>query len=299
MEPFSSSSSTSADVQAQFEVLVNNIRPELHRYASRMTGSSIDGEDIVQDALIKAYASLESLAPDSNLRSWLFRITHNKAIDFLRGNRQPTMELLDEQDIGIDPDHPLEEQELTALALSMFLQLAPRQRSCLILKDVLDYSLAEISELLNATVPEIKAALHRGRVRLRELPAQANAAQPRLDAHEQTLLARYIDYFNARDFDSVRRMLTDEVELELVGRAKYRGQATVSGKYFYNYNRTDDWQFVLGMVEDRAAILVYNPHEKSSRPAYFILLNWEGDRVCGIRDYRHVPYIMQSTQSRF
>src|ERR1043166_2329079 len=72
------------DPHAEFEALIVELRPELHRYASRMTGSVIDGEDVVQEALAKAYSSLSSLAVDSNLRGWLFRITHNKAINFLR-----------------------------------------------------------------------------------------------------------------------------------------------------------------------------------------------------------------------
>src|SRR5689334_21397202 len=69
---------------AAFEALIQDIRPELHRYATRMTGSNIDGEDVVQEALVKAYLSLPALTHNLNLRGWLFRITHNKAIDHLR-----------------------------------------------------------------------------------------------------------------------------------------------------------------------------------------------------------------------
>ena len=69
---------------AEFESLAEAIRPELHRYATRMTGSIFDGEDVVQEALVKAYGSLHLLTHDTNLRGWLFRITHNKAIDLLR-----------------------------------------------------------------------------------------------------------------------------------------------------------------------------------------------------------------------
>src|SRR5690348_7145740 len=183
---------------AEFEELAQSIRPELHRYASRMTGSVIDGEDVVQEALIKAYSSLSLLTSDSNLRGWLFRITHNKAIDFLRRDDHQAIELLDEHAFTAEPDQPLEEKELAALALTVFLKLAPRQRSCVILKDVLGYSLVEISELLNATVPEIKAALHRGRTRLRELAKSVEAGAPDLDQREQEMLTRYIERFNAR-----------------------------------------------------------------------------------------------------
>src|SRR5437763_12540794 len=270
---------TTADDHAEFEKLVNDIRPELHRYASRMTGSIIDGEDVVQEALIKAYSSLSLLTSDSNLRGWLFRITHNKAIDFLRRDSHQAMELLDEHDFVTEPDQPLEEKELAALALSVFLKLAPRQRSCVIFKDVLGYSLAEISELLNATVPEIKAALHRGRTRLRELGKSAEVSAPTLDKHERKLLARYVERFNARDFDSLRTMLADEVRLDLVGRTKLVSAAAVRNNYFHKYNEVDDWRLALGMVEGRLAILVYDTVEQSPQPAYFMLLMWEGDQV--------------------
>ncbi len=278
----------------EFEALIKDIRPELHRYATRMTGSVIDGDDVVQDAVIKAYDSLSLLTSNANLRGWLFRITHNKAIDHLRRYSDEPMELLDEYPMTDEPDLPLEEKELATVALSVFLKLAPRQRSCVILKDVLGYSLAEISELLNATVPEIKATLHRARTRLRELAANVDeVVTPALDKREKERLARYIDRFNARDFDAVRDMLADEVQLDLFGKAKMRGVAEVSDIYFHNYRHLDDWQLALGLVEGRLAILAYDPHEASAQPVYFMLLTWDKDQVSRIRDYRYARYVMR------
>src|SRR6266511_1872375 len=63
---------------------ITNLRPSLHRYCSRMTGSVLDGEDIVQDALFQAYRKLESFDDRRPLSPWLFRIAHNQCIDFLR-----------------------------------------------------------------------------------------------------------------------------------------------------------------------------------------------------------------------
>ena len=134
------------------------------------------------------------------------------------------LELLDELPMSEESDLPFDEKEL---ALATFLQLAPRQRSCVILKDVLGYSLAEISELLNATVPEIKALLHRGRTRLRELAETVEISPAQLDAHEQALLTQYVARFNARDFDGLRLMLADEARLELYDRANLHGAAAI------------------------------------------------------------------------
>jgi RNA polymerase sigma-70 factor (ECF subfamily) len=257
-----------------------------------MIGSVVDAEDLVQEALTKAYAALPATAV-ANLRAWLFRIAHNKAIDYLRRASRQQLEYLDEQAPLAEPDPPLAGPEMIAVALSLFLQLAPKQRSCVILKDVLGYSLADISELLDATVPEIKAALHRGRTRLREL---SNAIKPDtpvpLGEPERELLARYIERFNARDFDAVRAMLADEVRLDLVNRTTRQGRAAV-GEYFHRYGEVDDWQLGLGTVEGRPAILVYGAGDAPSQPAYFVLLTWDNAQVSLIRDYRYAPYVMR------
>src|SRR4051795_7700625 len=75
-----------ADAREQFLAMVGGVRPELHRYCARLTGSIIEGEDIVQDTLAKAFYAL-SLSPEvPPLRPWLFRIAHNAAIDFLKSH---------------------------------------------------------------------------------------------------------------------------------------------------------------------------------------------------------------------
>ena len=286
-------SPTLARARAEFEELVKDIRPELHRYCARMVGSVVDAEDVVQEALAKAYYALPTLSSIANLRGWLFRIAHNKAIDYLRHSNQQHTAYLDEQALIAEVDVPLEDQELVAVALTVFLQLTPRQRSCVILKDVLGCSLAEISELLDATVGEIKAALHRGRTRLRGLSKSVTADAPApLDEQERELMARYVERFNARDFDAVRAMLADEVRLDLISRAKFRGVAEV-GQYFEKYEQVDDWRLALGVVEDRLAILVYDPRDGSPHPAFFMLIAWDDGQVSGIRDYRYARHVLR------
>jgi RNA polymerase sigma-70 factor (ECF subfamily) len=284
-------------VRGEFEDLIKTIRPELHRYTARMTGSAIDGEDVVQEAVLKAFNSLDQFKTGANLRGWLFRVAHNKAIDFLRGRRLQTMEQLDENLSAEPEDSPLEQRELTAVALKVFLKLAPRQRSCVILKDVLDYSLAEISTLTGATVPEIKAVLHRGRTRLRELGKNIETNSPVLNEHEFKLLNRYIDRFNARDFEAVRQMLTEETRLDLVNKAKHIGATEIHDNYFHNYKKLYDWRFAPGIVENRPAILVFDSNtESATRPIYFLLLTIENGQISTIRDYRYARYVAESAE---
>src|SRR6186713_1113101 len=75
-----------AAAREQFMALVGEVRPELHRYCARLTGSVIDGEDIVQETLGKAFYALSMTPEVPPLRPWLFRIAHNTAIDFLRSH---------------------------------------------------------------------------------------------------------------------------------------------------------------------------------------------------------------------
>jgi RNA polymerase sigma-70 factor, ECF subfamily len=213
---------TATTPRLALEELAGRIRPKLHRYCARMTGSVIDGEDVLQDALIKAFAALARGESVKTLESWLFRIAHNAALDFLRqrARRDATRADADLETI-VDPNSPLEERELVARSLRTFMRLPTVQRSSVILMDVLGYSLDEIGEIIGASLPAVKSALHRGRMRLRELAQEPEDAAPAaLEAHQHSLLAAYVDRFNARDFDAVRRMLADEVRLDLVNKTR-------------------------------------------------------------------------------
>jgi RNA polymerase sigma-70 factor, ECF subfamily len=162
--------------------------------------------------------------------------------------------------------------------------------------DVLGYSLDEIAGIMDHTIPAIKAALHRGRARLREIAQEPDdLALPALAEPERSLLAAYVDRFNARDFDAVRTMLADEVRLELVNKLRLRGRTEV-GNYFSNYARIDDWRFVPGLVDRRPAALVRDPRDRSGTPIYFVLLEWAGERVVSIRDFRFARYATERAE---
>ena len=150
--------------------------------------------------------------------------------------------------------------------------------------------------MLDTSIPAVKAALHRGRDRLRQIANEPHDRPlPRLGAAERQLLNAYIDRFNARDFDAVRDMLAEEVRLELVAKTRLNGRKEV-GTYFGNYSRVRDWHLVPGFVENRPAILVRDPNDPTARPAYFILLAWHDGRLAAIRDFRHARYIADSAE---
>jgi RNA polymerase sigma-70 factor (ECF subfamily) len=151
---------------------------------------------------------------------------------------------------------------------------------------------------MESSLPAVKASLHRGRARLRELAGEGeDAPQPRLSDTERAKLSAYVAHFNARDFDAIRAMIADDVRLELVNKTRMRGQAEVS-RYFGNYSGVGDWHLVPGLVEGRPAILVFDPNASDAPPKYFMLLGWAGDKVAAIRDFRYAPYIIDGAEYR-
>ena len=201
----------------EFLALVETLRPDLHRYCARMVGSVIDGEDVVQDTLARGYYELSALKEPPALRAWLFRIAHNRALDHLRRYERRMSEPLDTYrdeliDENADPSALPSRQQAVTLAVTRFVQLAPTQRSCVILKDVLEFSLQEIAAQLEISIESVKAALHRGRNRLRELSAAAQTVPDGMPASVSPTIQRYADLFNARDWDGVRAMLIDDVK---------------------------------------------------------------------------------------
>jgi RNA polymerase sigma-70 factor, ECF subfamily len=131
---------------------IATLRPKLHRYCARMTGSVLDGEDVMQDALFQAYRKLAQFDESRPLAPWLFRIAHNQCIDFLR--RREVREGAELEAIVDEAVEPVEavghgvDRAIEHLVLS----LPPKERACILLKDVFDYSLEEIADLVDSTV---------------------------------------------------------------------------------------------------------------------------------------------------
>jgi len=282
------------EVRAEFQRLLAEIRPKLHRYCSRMTGSPVDGEDIVQDTMIKAVDALPAVGAIDNPGGWLFRIAHNTALDFLRRHaREPVMQPAEDLNM-IAADEPAEHGgEIVVTSLRTFLRLPALQRSAVILKDVLGHSIEEVSSITGATPAAAKSALQRARERLRQLAAEPQDIDLPLPSDElRARLTAYVDGFRTGDFDAVRRMLADDVKLDLVGKFSAQGKGTV-GEYYGRYAAAaEQWAYAAGVVDGRPAMLVFDRNASLDAPAYFVALTFKGERVAAIHDFLFARYAM-------
>src|SRR3954468_7120586 len=284
-------------VSVDLERLLVAMRPRLHRYCARMVGSVIDGEDVLQDALIKAVEASASAGGIGNAEGWLFRIAHNTALDFLRRrSRQQALHSDEEVDMMADRVDAVTSRQIANASLRTFMRLPVAQRSSVILMDVLGCSLQEVCEIMDYSLPAVKAALHRGRTQLREFAGEPDdVPQPRLSEADRGRLNAYVGDFTPRDFDAIRTMIADDVRLELVNRTRLKGKAEVSN-YFGNYSKVRDWHLVTGQVEGRPAILVFDPNKPAGRAKYFMLLDWSAGKLATIRDFRHAAYVIDGAE---
>jgi len=273
---------------------IPHLRPRLHRYCARMTGSVMDGEDIVQETLFQAYRKLETFDETRDLTPWLFRIAHNRCIDLLRRRkvRQQAETAALQPDIYLPPDpaDPIPPQSIEHLVLA----LAPRERACVLLKDVFDYSLEEIAGLIDSTVGAVKAALSRGRSKLATLPRQP--AAPRTPKPEASrLLHLYVERFNQRDWDGIRELATADARLLVADR--YAGPLTTA-PYFARYERfTTPWRLATGTVDGLPIIVALRQHDGQWTPHSLIRAHIEDNRIVRVVDYLHCPWVMDAVVS--
>jgi RNA polymerase sigma-70 factor, ECF subfamily len=271
---------------------IGHLRPKLHRYCARMVGSVLDGEDIVQDTLFQAYRKLDTFDDRQPLSPWLFRIAHNQCIDFLRRRRvRRTAEAQaapSDRVAPADPQSPGVGRALEHLVLS----LPPKERACVLLKDVFDYSLEEIAELVGSTVGGVKSALNRGRSKLATLPTPSASGHAADTATATRLRSLYIERFNRRDWDGVRDLIAADARVTVADR--FSGPLK-DAPYFGRYERvTRPWRLTLGEVDSEAVLLVLERGADAWTPVAIVRLDVSDHHIVGIVDYTHCPWVLSA-----
>lgn len=292
-----------SDARTRLLAIMAEMRPELHRYCARLAGSVFDGDDIVQDVLVRALVAIDGLEAGTPLRPWLFRIAHNRALDHLRSRAvrkgepiEAATDVADDQ--TPDPAEALERQEAINTALARFVELPIVQRSVIILKDVLGHSLEEISVLLDLSVNAVKAALGRGRARLRDINARP-IEQPLVKAASPAA-ERFASLFNRHDWDALRSLLADDVHLTQISHPDRKGRAEVS-LFFTIYASTPEFRLVPAYLDGGRGdevIAVFAPVD-AEQPSYLMRVEWRGSQIVRIRDFRYAKYIMDGADLAF
>src|SRR5579859_280232 len=272
---------------------ISTLRPSLHRYCARMTGSVMDGEDVVQEALFEAYRKLDKFDDSRPIKPWLFRIAHNRCIDFLR--RRGVRDEAETAAAMPEATKAVEAVLGTGKAVEhLVLTLPPKERACVLLKDVFDYSLEEIAELVGSTVGGVKAALNRARKKLAESSPQAKPARgasPEL----KRVMQLYVERFNRRDWDGVRELVSADARLNVAER--FAGKFA-DAPYFFNYERWPvPWKLALGEVDGELVVIILERGADTWTAHSAIRLDVIGQSIERIVDYVHCPWMLNTAFS--
>jgi len=276
---------------------LTQLRPRLHRYCARMTGSVLDGEDIVQEALFEAYRKLDTFDERRALSPWLFRIAHNRCIDFLRrrGVREEA-ETAAAEPIAVPPEDP--PGLIVGPAIERLVAaLPPKERACVLLKDVFDYSLEEISELVGSSVGAVKAALTRGRMKLAKLDERPSASSspppgtPAASPGLSDLLRLYVERFNRRDWDGVRELISADARVRVAD--CFAGRFD-NAPYLGEYERAaTPWHMAVGEIDGEPVVIVQQRDDEHRwTPRAAVRLTASEGRVERIADYIFCPWVL-------
>jgi RNA polymerase sigma-70 factor (ECF subfamily) len=246
---------------AAFEQLVGPYRNEIQVHCYRSLGSLADAEDALQETLTAAWQALAGFEGRSSVRTWLYRIATNRCLNLLRSARRtplvevrveveppeptrlsdivwlepyPDVLLADVPDSAASPEARVEASETISLAFVTALQLLPpKQRAVLILRDVLNFSAREVSEMLETTEQSVSSSLKRARATIaEELPSPDQAPPMPHSAAEQELLLQFVRAIEESDVDALVALVTEDVWLRMPPvPLEYQGRE-LTGRFF-------------------------------------------------------------------
>ena len=228
-----------------FAALTDPFRRELHVHCYRILGSLQDAEDALQETLLAAWRGLDGYEQRASLRTWLYRIATNRCLNSLRATDrrapmeaefgdivvpEPTREteiiwlepmpdvLLEGlPDSAPGPEAQYAARESISLAFITILQtLPPRQRACLVLRDVMGFRASEVAEMLESSEESVTSALKRARATLADDPELRQSPPPPPNSPEERELLRKLTIaYESSDVDALVALMTEDVWMRM------------------------------------------------------------------------------------
>ncbi|MFF4564109.1 sigma-70 family RNA polymerase sigma factor [Streptomyces sp. NPDC001435] len=209
-------------------------RGELVAYCYRMLGSFDEAEDLVQETMLRAWKARDRYdRTRASVRTWLYRIATNACLTALEGRARrplpsglgapsedpgaPLTSALDIPWLQPFPDARFDAEARTGLRLALVAatQVLPaRQRAVLVLREVLEFTAAEVAEQLGTTAAAVNSALQRARAALAGVGGVDEITEPD-DPEVRAVIQRYVRAFEAADVPALVQLLTDEAVLEM------------------------------------------------------------------------------------
>lgn len=226
--------------QEEFVERAAPFRAELIAHCYRMLGSVHDAEDLVQETYLRGWRGYQAFEERAALKTWLYRIATTACLRALENRARRTevgvrvhralaqpgrqhaagahawLEPIPDDMMFKGPEEDFTAKQSVRLAVMTALQELPaRQRAVLILRDVVQFSAAEVAELLETTPAAVNSSLQRARAHLAELsPSEEQMAEPG-DARRRELLDRYCAAFENADMAALTALLQADVKLEM------------------------------------------------------------------------------------
>jgi RNA polymerase sigma-70 factor (ECF subfamily) len=236
--------SVTGTLAQDFGAATEPFRRELVVHCYRMLGAVHEAEDVVQEALLRAWRSRERYDPaQASIRTWLYRITTNACLSAMQGaarrplpsglgaaSDNPEAPLVPDfevpwlqplpnrylEQVNTDPVARAVERESVRLALVGTIQLLPpKQRAVLVLRDVLQFSAPEVAGQIGITIAAVNSALQRARATLAKAAPTEDSIHARDDRVSERIVQRYIEAFEAADVSRIVALLAEDVVLEM------------------------------------------------------------------------------------
>jgi RNA polymerase sigma-70 factor (ECF subfamily) len=255
-----------------FATATEPLRRELVAYSYRMLGSWADAEDAVQDALLRAWRAWDGFEHRSSVRTWLYRITTNVSLTALEGRSRRALPSA----LGTaEPDEPetlpaeawvqpyAASRDDVRLALVAGLQtLLPTQRAVWLLREVLAFPAAEVSEILDLSIGAVKSSLQRARARLKDADLRPDDVVEPDSSEARKYLDTYVTAFQSADVDVLIEVLRADVKLEILpGRQWFDGKGQCAPVFQAAVGEPGTWRMEPTVANGQPAAVVYGNGE--------------------------------------